>query len=91
MKEVDRRADELEWRIIDFVEAALLADRCGDVFDGVTVELHKRGGTVQVRGPAVLAPYNCRDLKIGSTVRVRLLEADPSMGRIKFESEDASS
>lgn len=91
MKEADRRADELERRIIDFVEAAVLADRCGEVFDGVVVELHKRGGTVQIREPAVLAPCDGRDLKLGSTVRVRLLEADPSMGRIKFQLEDASS
>jgi VacB/RNase II family 3'-5' exoribonuclease len=91
MKEADRRADELERRIIDFVEAAIMADRCGEVFDGVVVELHKRGGTVQVREPAVLALCDGRDLKLGSTVRVRLLEADPSMGRIKFQVEDATS
>jgi exoribonuclease R len=91
MKEGDRRADELERRIIDFVEAAILADRRGEVFSGVVVELHKRGGTVQVREPAVLAPCEGRDLKLGSTVRVRLDEADPSQGRIKFQVEVAPS
>ena len=86
MKESDHRADELERRIIDFVEAAVLADRCGEVFDAVVVELHKRGGTVQLLEPAVLAPCDGQDLKLGSTVRVRLDEADPTKGRIRFES-----
>lgn len=85
MKEADRRADELERRVIDFVEAAVLADRCGETFDGVVVELSKRGGTVQIRDPAVLAACDGRALELGSTVRVRLAEADPSRGRIKFE------
>jgi VacB/RNase II family 3'-5' exoribonuclease len=91
MKEADHRADELERRIIDFVEAAMLADRCGEIFDGVVVEVHKRGGTVQVREPAVLAPCDGRDLKLGSTVRVRLDEADPAVGRIRFRVEEAAS
>ncbi len=91
MKEADRRAQELERRIIDFVEAAILADRCGEMFEGVVVELQKHGGTVQVREPAVLASCDGRDLRLGSTVRVRLNEADPATGRIKFELDGAVS
>jgi exoribonuclease R len=90
MKKSDHRADELERRIIDFVEAAFLADRCGDVFDAVVVELHKRGATVQVVEPAVLAPCDGQDLALGSTVRVRLNESDPTKGRIRFEVEGPS-
>jgi exoribonuclease R len=84
MKEADRRADELERRIIDFVEAAVLAGRLGEVFDGVVVELHKHGGTVQLKEPPVLAPCDGPVLKLGSNVRVRLDEADPATGRIRF-------
>jgi exoribonuclease R len=91
MKEADRRADELEQPISDFVEAAILADRCREVLDDVIVELHKRGGTVQDGSPRCSLPCDGRDLKLGSTVRVRLLEADPSMGSIKFRVEDAAS
>lgn len=86
MKEADRRSDELERRVIDFVEAAVLGDRCGEIFDGVVVELTKRGGTVQIRDPAVLAACDGA-LELGSTVRVRLTEADPSRSRIHFELE----
>lgn len=87
MKEADRRGDELERRTVDFVEATILADRCGETFDGVVVELGKHGGTVQLREPAVLAPCDGRGLRLGSAVSVRLAEADPVAGRTKFELE----
>jgi exoribonuclease R len=91
MKEGDRRADELERRIIDFVEAPswpIAAETCSRESSS---NWHKRGPTVQVREPAVLAPCEGRDLKLGSTVRVRLDEANPPKGRIKFQVEDAAS
>jgi exoribonuclease R len=90
MKEADRRADELERRIIDFVEAAMLADRCGEVFDGVIVEVHKHGATVQIREPAVLAPCDGSNLQLGSEVSVRLEESDPATGRIRFQVQAAT-
>jgi exoribonuclease R len=87
MKEADRRGDELERRTVDFVETVILADRCGETFEGVVVELGKRGGTVQLREPAVLAPCDGPGLRLGSTVSVRLAEADTVTGRTKFELE----
>lgn len=85
MKEADRRDGELERRIVDFVEAAVLADRKGEVFDAVVVEVGRKGGTIQVADPAVLAQCHGDSLLLGATVRVRLAEVDPEAGSLSFE------
>ncbi len=79
----DRLAGELERRCLDAVEAAVLADRVGAEFDAACVELNASGGTVQLRDPAVLA--RCEGpVQLGARLRVRLVEADPREGRVRF-------
>jgi exoribonuclease R len=85
MKEADRRDSELDRRIIDQVESVILADKVGKTFDAVVVEVGKRGGTIQLTHPAVLAPCEGPDLPLGQPIRVRLVEADPDESRIRFE------
>ncbi|MFN2594074.1 MAG: RNB domain-containing ribonuclease, partial [Actinomycetota bacterium] len=55
MKESDRRDGELERRVVDFVEAVVMETRVGEVFDATVVEVGHRGGTIQIKEPAVLA------------------------------------
>lgn len=85
MKEADRRDSELDRRIIDQVESVILADKVGKTFDAVVVEVGKRGGTIQLMHPAVLAPCEGPDLPLGQPIRVRLVEVDPDESRIRFE------
>ena len=71
---------------IDRTEAALLADRVGEHLD--VMVLRPTGpegepGEVFLPRPPVLARCTGR-LRAGETIRVRLTEADPVLGRISF-------
>jgi exoribonuclease R len=90
MKEADRRAGELERRVVDFVEAVVMESRRGETFDAVVVELGRHGGTIQIKDPAVLAPCD-GSLELGSSIRARLVEVDPDRGRLRFEALDGPS
>lgn len=83
MKDADRRGDELERRILDFVESVILSGRRGETFEAVVVEVGRHGGTVQLSDPAVLAVCEA-PLELGDTVRVELAEVDPSRGHVRF-------
>jgi exoribonuclease R len=85
MKESDRRDGELERRIIDLVEAVVLSDRRGEDFDAVVVEVNKRGGLLQLKDPAVLAPSDGNNLELGQSVKARLAEVDPARGQLRFQ------
>lgn len=84
-----RRANRYENAVLDLAEAATLAPRVGDDFEGAVVEVeHKdpRRGEVMLRDPAILARIEADDdLPLGERVRVRLVEADPATRRIRFE------
>ncbi|MFD9910762.1 RNB domain-containing ribonuclease [Streptomyces sp. NPDC059063] len=85
MDEGTRRANSVERACVDTVEAALLKDRVGDVFDAVVVDV-KEGepavGTVQLAEPAVVARVagGTGPLPLGERLRVRLTRADPGPG-----------
>ena len=85
MRASDRLAGELERRCLDQVEAAVLAGSVGRDFDAVVVEVRRGGesGQVQVIGPPVLAGCD-GPLRLGEPVRVRLTDADPDTGRVRF-------
>lgn len=89
MQESARRASRYENAILDLAEAAALASRVGEVFDGAIVEIDKKDpqqGEVMLREPAILARVAAnRGLPLGEQVRVRLVEADPATRRIRFE------
>jgi exoribonuclease R len=70
---------------VDRTEAALLAGRVGEGFDAVVLRAGREGGPgeVYLHSPPVLA--RCTGpLRLGETVRARLVEADPANGRIAF-------
>ncbi|MGW3205386.1 RNB domain-containing ribonuclease [Streptomyces sp. NPDC001135] len=87
MADGSRIAATVERACVDVVEAALLEDRVGDVFDGCVVDVdeHRPGvGTVRVDSPAVVGRIEGDRLPLGERLRVRLGRADPGTAEILF-------
>lgn len=72
---------------VDLVEAAVLMDRVGGIFDATVIDTdeeevppNRREGQVQMAEPAVVGRVTSADvdLKLGASVRVRLERADPA-------------
>jgi len=84
MRGSDQLAGQLERSCTDVVEAAVLADRVGERFEAVVVDLNHTGGKVQVVDPAVLAPCEGA-LRLGDQVSARLASADLDSGEVRFE------
>ncbi|WP_454050383.1 RNB domain-containing ribonuclease [Cellulomonas sp. Marseille-Q8402] len=82
----DRRASAYERGSVDLVEAALLADRVGEDFDGVVVDAREDGtsGVVQLREPPVRGRVEGVALPVGTDVRVRLAEATVASRTVRF-------
>ncbi|MFD8827183.1 RNB domain-containing ribonuclease [Streptomyces sp. NPDC059605] len=83
------RANTVERECVDLVEAALLKDRVGEVFDGYVVDVKDQEptvGTVHVVDPAVVARIDGGDTKLplGERLRVRLDRADPGSAKVLF-------
>ncbi|MET7380492.1 RNB domain-containing ribonuclease [Streptomyces sp. NPDC005526] len=84
-----RRAEAVERACLRVLEAALLADRTGDVFDACVIDVEERHpttGTVQLASPPVLAPVESpgTPLPLGEDLRVRLTRADPVTATLCF-------
>ncbi|MFI6662741.1 RNB domain-containing ribonuclease [Streptomyces sp. NPDC050523] len=83
-----RRAGTVERECVDIVEAALLQDRVGELFDGCVVEVEERQpavGKVQLHSPAVIGRIEGGgDLPLGERLRVRLTQADPGSAKVLF-------
>ncbi|MEO3973194.1 RNB domain-containing ribonuclease [Streptomyces sp. CAU 1734] len=83
-----RLAHTVERACVDIVEAALLRERVGEIFDGFVVDVRDRRpteGTVQLADPAVVGPVvSDRALPLGERLRVRLTRADPATAEILF-------
>ncbi|HRN29423.1 MAG TPA: RNB domain-containing ribonuclease, partial [Terrimesophilobacter sp.] len=84
MASSDGRVSQFEAAAVNTIEAAVLAHRVGEVFEVTVIALRNGGGTVQLVEPAVTAVCD-GDLKNGTTVRARLVEADVAMGLVRFE------
>jgi exoribonuclease R len=84
MREGTDRGNRLERAIVDAVEAAVLAPMIGREFDALVVDVWKGGrGEVAIRSPAVIAPCDGATV-LGSSVRVRLEEANAATRTIRF-------
>ncbi len=81
----DQLAGRFERACTDAVEAAVLAHRVGETFEGVVVDLKDNGdgGSVQLLEPPVLAPI-LGEVQLGATLRVRLTLADVDRRRVEF-------
>ena len=80
----DSRASQLDNRSIAAVEAAILSDRIGEVFEASVISAKQDRGVVQIIDPAVDAEC-AGSLTPGQRVRVRLVEAVIESGRVLFE------
>jgi exoribonuclease R len=85
MADSDRRAGALDRGVVDAAEAAVLADRLGETFPAVVVDLNGRGdrGVVQLVDPPVLGPCD-GSLELGAAVHVVLTEADVHTRTVRF-------
>ncbi|MER7761931.1 RNB domain-containing ribonuclease [Streptomyces sp. NPDC097619] len=88
MAEGGRLAGTVERESVDLVEAALLKDRVGEVFEATVIEVKEREpgvGTVHLTEPAVVGRIESPDpVPLGERVRVRLVRADPGTTKILF-------
>lgn len=89
MAEGTRRGNMVERECVDIVEAALLKDRVGELFDAVVVDVKDNEpavGTVQLTDPAIVARVEGGPaaLPLGERLRVRLTQADPTAAKVRF-------
>ncbi|MEU0369187.1 RNB domain-containing ribonuclease [Streptomyces sp. NPDC006283] len=89
MAEGSRRANTVERECVDIVEAIVLRERVGELFDGVVVDVKDNDpavGTVHLEDPAVVARVegDGAALPLGERLRVRLAEADPLRAKVRF-------
>ncbi|SDK02526.1 RNB domain-containing ribonuclease [Streptomyces indicus] len=89
MADGTRRANSIERECVDIVEAALLRDRVGEMFDAVVVDVKEQQptvGTVHLEEPAVVARIEGGGsrLPLGERLRVRLTQADPGRAKVQF-------
>lgn len=80
-----QRDRNLERAIVDYVEAVVLAPHVGETFHAVVTDVNERDrARVQLRDPAVVARIPAEGVTLGEEVLVRLDEALPDEGTIRF-------
>lgn len=79
------RAAQIDRAALDLAEAVVLSGREGEVFDAVVTDEDDRGARIQVCDPAIVARVAARGVDPGDDIRVRLVRALPSEGRVEFE------
>ena len=79
-------AGQLDHRSLDAVEAAVLAPRVGESFDGVIIAQNKSGSVVQLLDPAVTAECSGHTAN-GTALKVKLAQADVATSTVLFEPE----
>jgi exoribonuclease R len=83
MAESDKRSHELDRGVVDLTEAWLLADRVGETFDAMVVDVHHDQATVVLDEPPVRGRCDGK-VELGTRTKVRLTEADPAQRSIRF-------
>lgn len=82
-----QREQALERAVVDFMEAMMLEDALGHVFDAVVVNHRGDEAIIQLADPAVIATIHPKP-QLGQEIRVRLLAVDPAARRVEFERVD---
>lgn len=95
MQVADRRAHQYQRAVIDLIEAAVLAPRVDETFEGTIIEIaapaHREasGGVVMLRNPAIEAHVTSGSaIALGADVHVQLTAADPATRTVQFEIVD---
>jgi exoribonuclease R len=81
----DALAAKVERACLDQVEAWVLADSVGDVFEAVVLRSESNSGEVFVTEPPVMAKCSGAELPEGEQIKVRLVEADTARRKVSFE------
>ena len=76
-------AGQLDHRSIDAVEAAVLAPRIGETFEGVIIAQNKSGSVVQLLDPAVTAECSGHPAN-GTSLQVTLVQAEVATSTVLF-------
>ncbi|MEO9079775.1 MAG: RNB domain-containing ribonuclease [Rhodanobacter sp.] len=87
MQASGHRARQYEKAVLDLAEAAALAGRVGEQFEGAIVEVasNARKGVVMLRNPAIETGVTADSaLALGANVKVTLVEADPAKRVTRF-------
>lgn len=82
-----QRDGALERATVDFAEAVALQCRVGETFDGVVLSHRRKGSSVQLRDPAVLAAID-EQPEVGGVVRLTLDSVDTKARRVEFRIAD---
>src|SRR3546814_20661593 len=94
MQASSQRAGRYENAVLDLAEAAALAPRVGEMFEGAVVAVDRkdrRRGEMMLREPAIMARIDTdAELPLGEPVRVRLQAADPASPRFRVVVDGAS-
>lgn len=89
MRGADRTAGQFEHATIDLLEAVVLSRRVGEAFPAIVTsrEDHDmQSGTVMIHDPAVETRIDAhRELPLGQSIVIKLVEADPATRRVRFE------
>lgn len=85
MNAADDREGAIERAAFDLAEATLMQGREGEVFAAIVTERDERGARIQLKDWPILARVDTRGIGSGETLQVRLIEADPSRGAVRFE------
>lgn len=85
MNAADSRQAAIERAVLDLAEAALLHGRKGEVFRAIVIQRDDRGARLQLADLPIVARVDTRSVASGEEVQVRLVEADPVRGEVRFE------
>lgn len=89
MEETSRRAGTVERRCVDAVEAWLMSDRKGAVYEAVVLDGRRDGSELWLEEPAILAWVYGLHADTGATVSVRVGDTDVAGGKVHLEPVDA--
>ena len=92
MADGNRRAGAYERGAVAVIEALVLEDHVGEVFEGVAIDVDERRqrngrqrGSVMLAEPAVEAPVFGEEIPLGEEIQVRLATAEPATGTVTFD------
>jgi VacB/RNase II family 3'-5' exoribonuclease len=89
LPEVMQRADavgsQIDRAVIDLVEAVIMRDQVGRMFQAVVTDTDDRGARIQLTDVAVVARVSSKNVEPGDAITVKLTEADPATRQVRFE------
>lgn len=90
MEETDRRANQVERRCVDSVEAAIMGRRIGHTFDAIVMSSDRGGVDIWIDEPPILARMEGPQGQVGSSLTLTVESADVLEGRIVLRRVEGS-